>query len=659
MGINFRKTTIDTLLFGKAPIGFSVGGWAVSESFSAPVRLESPKGSTYIPYRRTCVADDGLEAVLDYKVYDDAIEFVLTLYNRAETASRTIDAIHFCDCTLSSPAPYTGTVRHSRVLYAKGSDAAAEDFAPLEQHLNWGRLSLDGHTARSSSLFMPYFNMDFSNGTGAFACIGWSGRWTAEIYAVGRDIKVQFGMRQASFVLEAGESVRMPSALILPWEMTCSSRELPEAFNLFRRFMKEQIMPKPGGKEFDIPVCMRTWGGVDETGHMARLENIRKHNMKADLYGMDAGWYRVTEEMKANDWFRTAGDWVESPELYPHGIRALSDRAASLGMDFWLWVEFERAVAASEAFGVHPDFYLHSARSPHHHMIDFGNPKARSFILERVIRLVETLDIKVFRIDYNVDPAYLFDQCDAPNRQGMTELRYYNGLYAFFEELLTACPNLIIDNCAGGGRRLDYRMCRYSFPIMCSSDYFTFQDYAPEGIQAHTWGLFRWIPISGDSCGSCTGHTDILLDTYRVRSSLRSSIGLPAPARELTEEEGQWFRRMTEDAQRVAPYMSLDQYPLTGYTLSDLDWMAFERCAPDGCRGLIMAFRRANAPDNTRRFSLMGLDPRMRYVLEDIDEGVIGTFTGAELAKDFEIVIPEKRMARIVFFEALPDSEIS
>ena len=47
---------------------------------------------------------------------------------------------------------------------------------------------------------------------------------------------------------------------------------------------------------------------------------------------------------------------------------------------------------------------------------------------------------------------------DPPDRQGMTEIRYIEGLYALWDEPRGRHPGLLIDDCASGGRRIDLEM---------------------------------------------------------------------------------------------------------------------------------------------------------------------------------------------------------
>lgn len=47
----------------------------------------------------------------------------------------------------------------------------------------------------------------------------------------------------------------------------------------------------------------------------------------------------------------------------------------------------------------------------------------------------------------------------------MTEIRFVEGHYAMWDELREKNPGLWIDNCAGGGRRIDLEMCMRSVPL--------------------------------------------------------------------------------------------------------------------------------------------------------------------------------------------------
>ena len=635
-----------------APCSFTLDGRVMNPAISVlerAARWDVPGGVCWQKTARL----DGLTLTLRYWLYGSAVRLGLILFCEGPQHSGLIENVEFARMECAAPALQDGHTHYARLLYNRGSDAKDVDFAPLDEpFFPETTKTFTNRHGRSCEEVAPYFNFDFANGTGVIAAIGWSGHWQAQFRYEAEMASVVLQYPDAAFRLKSGESVELPQALVLPWHTGEYRRDLADSFNAFRRLMRKYIQPRPGGKEFHMPVVLRAWGSTPPEGHAIRLQNAQKHGLTAASYGIDAGWYQLGDDGKVQpNWWTGVGDWQEAAEIFPQGIGALAYAAKQAGMGFWLWVELERAVCGSDAVKRNPEFYLHNKTEPNANLVDLGNPEASAFLLQKICRLIDETQMNIFRIDYNIDPADLFAQCDAKDRRGMTELCYYNGLYALFEELLLRYPQLVIDNCGAGGRRLDWRLCGCAIPIMCSSDYFTAKDYDPEGIQGHTWGLGRWIPISGDSGGSCTGATKILMDTNRVRSSMRSCLGLAAPDWELSEEEAAWYRKMFADAEAVAPYMSMDAYPLTGYTLSPLDWFAFQRCAEDGSRGMVVAFRRADAADAVRTFALRGLQPEAKYRLTDLDDGDMGVFDAESLAVGLSVCIPQPRSARILFLE--------
>jgi hypothetical protein len=65
----------------------------------------------------------------------------------------------------------------------------------------------------------------------------------------------------------------------------------------------------------------------------------------------------------------------------------------------------------------------------------------------------------VYRNDFNMDPLPYWRAADAPDRQGITEIRYVEGLYAMWDEIRAKTSGTVPDDCASGGRRIDLEMC--------------------------------------------------------------------------------------------------------------------------------------------------------------------------------------------------------
>ena len=105
-------------------------------------------------------------------------------------------------------------------------------------------------------------------------------------------------------------------------------------------------------------------------------------------------------------------------------------------------------------------------------MIDLGNDLTWHYLLNFSSSAIEEYGMDVFRLDYNVgfggEPCAMLPcwrAADPPGRAGMAEVRYVQGLYALWDTLLArfASRDLFIDNCAGGGRRIDLETTSYIY----------------------------------------------------------------------------------------------------------------------------------------------------------------------------------------------------
>lgn len=662
------------------PLSFKYGGESAEKEFGPLTRFPEEDGAGYEAWSRTLFRSDGertkarvagpqiFRAVLKIRRYERAFEWWLELSGEGLFDSKPVTDLLYADLTLSSGKEFHGSDwKYPRYVTSRGSLAQEDDFQPVTGNfIPETRHVLSCGGGRSSSGQLPYFNLQLAERDGVLFAVGWSGQWQAVLEKKDggtRPIRVSCGMDGAAFRVRPGETLVLPKMLALPWE-GC----LEDSFNLFRRFMRRNILPQYDGKPLEGYVCLRTWGGLPPEIHRAKLDNVRKHGLPAELYQIDAGWHgdETTPESEHDYfdlWPQSVGVWKPLPALFPDGIGALGDSCREAGMGFACWFEPERMPSWNRIVSEHPEYFI-GPRVPdagpgsdlwgagYSLMLDLGYPPAREWITDRISDVIRESGMEVFRIDFNYEPLEYWRYHDSPDRRGVTEIRYINGLYAMLDELLRRHPGLKIDNCASGGRRLDYRMFRRGMPMICRSDYFCGRDNEPDPKQAHTYGLSLWIPAHADSLGSCIGHTPESMDTYRVRSSLSSGIGMTAPWWYLSEEEAAWYRKMLLEAKEVRSHVGGDFHPLTGYSLSPLDWMAFQFCDPEEGTGMVMAFRREESATEKMTFSLRGTERGARYLLRDADRGELGEVTGEEL-EALAVEIPERRSSRILFYRKL------
>jgi len=145
-------------------------------------------------------------------------------------------------------------------------------------------------------------------------------------------------------------------------------------------------------------------------------------------------------------------------------------------------------------------------------LLNLGNEDARRWITDHVSNMIESEGISVYRQDFNMDPLPYWRAADGTDRQGMSEIRHIEGLYAFWDELLRRHPGLLIDNCASGGRRIDIETASRSV-FLWRTDY---QYYEPNGYQPQTYGINLYLPSTS------TGNA--YPDVYSFRSAINNGM---------------------------------------------------------------------------------------------------------------------------------------
>lgn len=629
------------------PVSLEYGGAATQLAFTAAEEIGHHDGHRVLT-RSMATPDGKCRIEMTINLWDEAVEWYLTLINISGTDSERFSGISYMDIALDCPW-YDGSL-YPRIMWSRGSNADDDDFMFENRRMNmvWD-YHFGSDTGRASDTKqMPYVSISASPDSGVIFASGFSGSWSGNFRKTWKDghavVTSRFSFPGADFLLHPGESVRLPAALMLPWYLPGEGTEADGAFVRFRRFIHTYMFPRVDGKPSVAPICLRAWGNFHMDRHRARLDNVRKHGLKADIYGIDAGWYH---DEKAGSWFDMAGDWNVTEKSYPNGLNELSDACRKVGLGFSAWMELERVGKLSETFR-RDDIPLLRCRD--WALIDLGTPEGRDYLFGKVRSIIDMTGMEVFRTDFNVNPAEVFSPNDSDGRHGLTELRYYFGLYELLDRLREMYPRLIIDNCASGGRRLDYEIGKRMFPIMCRSDYFCCQkDFGASTMQNMTLCLSRWLPVLADSLGTCmqSGRTINVGDTYRFRSTLASGISIACPDFDITVEEAEWYRKMLADAYRVRPYMCRDFYPLSGASVSEKDFAAYQAHDPDSDSGAVFVFRRYECPVSELELPLRGIRAENVYILEDIDSGDIGEMSHGRLS----VTLGEPGSCRVIFYK--------
>lgn len=597
-----------------------------------------------------------------------AYEWVNYIENTADEPSGTISELWDCDCTL--PLEYEENKKWSayfpepeestRIYAPTGSTWSCEEFyCDAYKMLNNDFINCifpgeektySASGGRSSEKNAPFFNVH-KNGSGYIFAIGWSGQWNSRISRSNDSITFKSKIEDTNFRLMPGEKFRTSSVVVMPY-----SGDVTDSQNLWRRLVKKHfsLIGSDGRGEY-APLCAQIWGGMSTEAALERINKIAKNEMPVEYVWMDAGWYgadtEVTPDEFEGDWWRHTGDWRVSRHIHPGGLKDVSKAVHDAGMRFLLWFEPERVRKGTPIADEHPEYLLETDASgcdTENMLLNLGNPEAWEYCRKTLAEMIKSIGIDCLRIDFNFSPLNYWRSNDTADRIGISEIKYINGLYALWDTLLEAFPNMIIDNCASGGRRIDIETLRRSVPLW-RSDLQCPANYNIEYTQCHHQNFNTWMPYSGTSTGN-------LYDEYRIRSAYAAGMGIhyAFSAKEPfadTEEKIAFIKKYTAEYLKIRPYFSEDFYPLTESTSNRDVWFANQFDRPSENDGIIQIFVRENAPYDTADFKLHGIYADKEYIFTDADGGEF-TVGGKELAeKGLKITVKEKRKAKIYFYK--------
>jgi alpha-galactosidase len=517
--------------------------------------------------------------------------------------------------------------------HAKGSTSVRSDFRPFDDELKTGEsvyMTPDAGRSSEGNMAFPFFNIESPANEGVMVAIGWTGKWFARVIKKDeKSVSLESGMERMKLILYPKEEIRTPKICLLFWK----GNDRMVGHNQFRRFIlahhTRMINGKPSGLPLSAflaregpPPCNEHTCAT-ESYSIALINRFRQFNIVPEVFWLDAGWYP-----NKGDW-HNVGSWIVNRENFPNGLKPVTDAAHNAGAKFLLWFEPERVREETLLSTEHPE-WLVKIQGSQTSLLNLGNKDALRWLTNHISDMIRKEGIDIYRQDFNMDPLPYWEKSDQPQREGISEIRHIEGLYAFWDTLLARFPNMIIDNCASGGRRIDLETISRSSPFW-RTDFNGYTD--PNGCQDNTYGLNFYLPLHGTA--------NYVRSQYYFRSNMSSSLVLnwDISTNDHTIPEMQEY---ISDFKRLRPYYSGDYYPLTGTKglLQNNTWLAYQLNRPEQNDGIILAFRREGSSDETIPVKLKGLDEKMTYELYYEDYGIKTDRCGDELMKGIDITIP-------------------
>ena len=188
-----------------------------------------------------------------------------------------------------------------------------------------------------------------------------------------------------------------------------------------------------------------------------------------EMLVMDDGWFG-----KRNDDSTSLGDWFVNEDKLPGGLSPLIERVNEEGLKFGIWYEPEMISPESELFRAHPDWHVHvEGRTPmlgrKQYVLDVSREDVRENIWNQMYEVLSKNKIDYVKWDFNRNISDAGSALLPVERKKEFFHRFILGTYDLMDRLVTNFPNVLFENCSGGGGRFDPAMLYYS-PQIWTSD---------------------------------------------------------------------------------------------------------------------------------------------------------------------------------------------
>ncbi len=194
-----------------------------------------------------------------------------------------------------------------------------------------------------------------------------------------------------------------------------------------------------------------TWGNPS-------LENIKRICDRIAGKGIqylviDSGWYG-----KTGVWWNSVGDWDVNEERFPGGLKPVADYIRSMGMIPGIWFEPETLASECEYYDG-PKHLVQKHGSPLtvgcRRFWDMEDEWVTEYLDEKLIRRLKEDGFGYLKVDYNETMGMGCDGAESPG-EGLRRKAAASG--RFLKRIAEKIPDIVIENCASGGHRLEPSM---------------------------------------------------------------------------------------------------------------------------------------------------------------------------------------------------------
>jgi alpha-galactosidase len=527
------------------------------------------------------------------------------------------------------------TVPAGRIHWVTGLDAPADQGGPFTRRSAdlagvGDRISI-GRGVLASSQHVPFAAIE-AEGATFFVAMAWSGGWSANFERLGDGVRTTLGLPPMSVSVSSDAAAEGPHALvgIVPGGVDGASAGLMRA-----------ALARRNGRAFPAMSTYNTWFiyGIRISDGIIRQAIDQTARVGVELFQLDAGWYPPDgRPSSAFDFTSGLGSWEVDEERFPNGLGSLGDYARSRGQKFGVWVEPERvALSTVGRPGLADERFLATSDGAYQPgvsneeatdaQICLSDRAARQWVLAHLTAFLDAV-----RPDYLKWDANRWVVCNRPGHGHPVDggnFAHVQGLYEILRELRARYPALVIENCSGGGRRLDFAMTSLT-DAGWMDDRTTPADHVRHNLE----GLSTVFPapyllsyVMPHESEPMAGAPDMPM---LMRSRMPGVLGLSVDFDTLDPLDRELIYQDLVVASVVKEIQSeAATYLLTPQAGSSPDWEVLQQQSTASGRGVLFAFDRGRSSRVSVR--LRQLDRGTLYQIGSLDRGRLGVASGAAL----------------------------
>ena len=430
-------------------------------------------------------------------------------------------------------------------------------------------------------------------------------------------IRMTMGIHPENFVwkLEQGESFAAPEVV-----MTYSSEGLSGMTHHYHDMYRGHLI-RGEYRDKKRPILINNWEATYFDFNTEKLLKIAEQASKLgiEMLVMDDGWFG-----HRNDDSTSLGDWKVNEQKLPGGLKPLVEQVNALGMKFGIWFEPEMISPDSDLYREHPEWAIQipgreATEIRCQYVLDLSRPEVQDYAYECVAKILRSANIQYVKWDMN---RQVSDQgstyLDKDSQQELFH-RYVLGMYAMQERLIQEFPDLLLENCSGGGARFDPGMLYYSPQIWCSDDTDAIERLE---IQEGT-ALIYPLCSMGAHVSVCPNHTVGRVTPFTTRGhvALAGTFGYELDITKLPEEERKLIPEQTAMYHKYHELIREGEYYriLSSRENHRSDcWAVASEDKSEVLVTYVQVLAQANMP--SRKVRLRGFDPAKKYRLEGTDE---------------------------------------